>query len=205
MSSGKQHHKAGTPPPPLLQRVLMACSSLLYLCCSYAWSHFGYRWLGLWFCLVSALSVAADAGSGLLPERAIGRLRVADRLVGSIGLVTSVVINSDSIPHAGLCCLATASSLCWLAAGRVARAEPHNRRNTSPTTAAGTPSPSPSPSLALALALALALTLPSPSPHPHPLPLPHPLLTLTLTSTPTPTLTLTPTLGTRGARPPSRV
>ena len=129
MSSGKQHHKAGTPPPPLLQRVLMACSSLLYLCCSYAGSHFGYPWLGLWFCLVSALSVAADAGSGLLPERAIGRLRVADRLVGSIGLVTSVVINSDSIPHGGLCCLATASSLCWLAAGRaVARAEPHNRR-----------------------------------------------------------------------------
>ena len=118
MSSGKQHHKAGTPPPPVLQRVLMACSSLLYLCCSYAWSRFGYRWLGLWFCLVSALSVAADAGSGLLSERAIGRLRVADRLVGSIGLVTSVAINSDSIPHAGLCCLATASSLCWLAAGR---------------------------------------------------------------------------------------
>ena len=62
MSSGKQHHKAGIPPPPVLQRVLMACSSLLYLCCSYAWSRFGYRWLGLWFCLVSALSVVADAG-----------------------------------------------------------------------------------------------------------------------------------------------
>ena len=129
ISSGKQHHKAGTPPPTVLQRVVMACSSLLYLCCSYAWSRFGYRWLGLWFCLVSALSVAADAGSGLLPERAIEALRVADRLVGSIGLVTSVVINSDSVLHAGLCFFAVASSLCWLAKGRaVARAEPHNRR-----------------------------------------------------------------------------
>lgn len=128
ISSGKQHHKAGSPPPTVLQRVVMACSSLLYLCCSYAWSRFGYRWLGLWFCLVSALSVAADAGSGLLPERAIEALRVADRLVGSIGLVTSVVINSDSVLHAGLCFLAVASSLCWLAKGRaVARAEPHNR------------------------------------------------------------------------------
>ena len=128
ISSGKQHHKAGKPPT-VLQRVFMACSSLLYLCCSYAWSRFGYRWLGLWFCLVSALSVVADAGSGLLPERASGTLRMADRLVGSIGLVTSVAINSNSILHAGLCCLAVASSLCWLARGRaVARAEPHNRR-----------------------------------------------------------------------------
>jgi len=129
LSSGKQHHKAGTPPPSVLQRVLMACSSLLYLCCSYAWSRFSYRWLGVWFCLVSALSVVADAGGGLLTERVIGTLRVADRLVGSIGLVASVVINSDSILHAGLCLLAVASSLCFLAKGRaVARAEPQNRR-----------------------------------------------------------------------------
>ena len=47
LSSGTQHHKAGTPPPTALQRSLMACSSLLYLCCAHAWFRFGYRWLGL--------------------------------------------------------------------------------------------------------------------------------------------------------------
>ena len=129
LSSGKQHHKAGTPPPTALQRSLMACSSLLYLCCAHAWFRFGYRWLGLWFYLVSTLSVTADAGSGLLSERAIGGARMADRLVGSVGLCSSVVINSDSVLHAGLCLLAVASSLCWLAKGRaVARAEPQSRR-----------------------------------------------------------------------------
>ena len=72
--------------------------------------------------------MGADAGGGILPEVVMRRLRVCDRTVGTIALLSSVYSNSNSLSNTALSVLAVVSSLCWLAKGRaVARAEPLSR------------------------------------------------------------------------------
>ena len=75
------------------------------------------------------LSVGADSlGGGLLPEGVMRPLRMADRTVGTVGLISSVVCNASSPTNTALALGAVATSLCILAKGRaVARAEPAAR------------------------------------------------------------------------------
>jgi hypothetical protein len=121
-------HAVGAPPFTPPQRALMAASSLLYLCCAATWQHYGHSWLGGCFCLVSILSVGADAGGGVLPESVMLPLRMADRIVGTVGLLSSVACNSNSPTNFLFSLLAVLSSLCFLTKGRaVAKAEPTAR------------------------------------------------------------------------------
>ena len=106
----------------------MAGSSLLYLACAHTWWRFKFVGLSRCFCLVSILSLGADAGGGILSEATMRPLRMVDRTVGTAGLVSSVVYNSTSPLNALLAILAVLTSLCFLATGRrVARADPQQR------------------------------------------------------------------------------
>mmetsp|Transcript_15675 Transcript_15675/g.50230 ORF Transcript_15675/g.50230 Transcript_15675/m.50230 type:complete len:169 (-) Transcript_15675:61-567(-) len=127
LRSGDGHGK-GAPPWTPAQRLLMAGSSLLYLGCAAAWARYGFRRLAGWFCLVSVLSCCGDAGGGLLPEWVMRRVRAADRAVGTVALLASVIFNATSVLNATLAVAAVLTSLLWLAKGRrVARAEPRAR------------------------------------------------------------------------------
>ena len=107
----------------------MAFSSLLYLGCAYTWLRFGFVVLSSCFCLVSLLSVGADAGGNVLSERTMRPLRMADRTIGTIALLSAVGCNCTSPLNAVLAILAMLSSVAFLAKGRrVARDNPHARR-----------------------------------------------------------------------------
>ena len=121
-------HSAGAPPFTRLQRLLMVASSLLYLSCAHAWQRYSFVWLARCFVLVSALSVGADSGTDVLPESVMRPLRVADRTVGTTGLLSSVLANSTSPLNTLLSVSAVLTSLLFLAKGRrVARADPRAR------------------------------------------------------------------------------
>ena len=129
MVSGGGHHSGVAPRPTVLQRLLMSLSSACYLGCAATWHSFGYWWLGAWFWLVAGFSIAADGlQDAVLPTWLLGPARMADRAVGSVGLATSVAVNSTSQSNAALSLLAAISAVCILAKGRsVAKAEPHRR------------------------------------------------------------------------------
>ncbi len=127
-ASGAGHHALGAPPLSVSQRVIMGVSSLFYLCSAAAWHRFGFHRLCCWFCLVAALSVCADAMSGLLHDQLMRRVRIADRSVGTAGLISAVVCNSNSPTNLLLSLASVLSALCWLVKGRsVAIARPRNR------------------------------------------------------------------------------
>lgn len=121
-----ESNTSGAPPWTPAQRVIMALSSLLYLASAYCWHRFGFLLLSRCFCAVSILSVGADAGGGLLPEQRVMRpLRMADRTVGTVGLLSSVITNSNSPLNTFFSVMAMLTSLCFLARGRqVSRAAP---------------------------------------------------------------------------------
>lgn len=124
---GRSHHEHA-PPPTSLQRSLMLVSSLLYLCPAAAWFHFGFVKLCAAFGAVTMLSVTADSGGGILPEALMRPMRVADRTVGTLSLISSVVCNSNSILNWFLSMAAVLSALCFLTTGRAsATADPCNR------------------------------------------------------------------------------
>ena len=123
---GESHHR-NAPPPTKLQRSLMALSSLMYLCPAFAWFHFDFAKIGSAFCMVALLSVIADSGGGIIPERIMVPSRVADRTVGTSSLLTSVYLNSNSILNFLLSFAAVLSSLCFLTSGR-AWAQKHPRK-----------------------------------------------------------------------------
>lgn len=126
--TGKAHHSEGTPPLTTTQRFVMGLSSLLYLLPAAAWAHFGFNILCAWFCLVSLLSISADALSGLLPESLMQVVRICDRSIGTIGLVSAVLANSTSVANTVLALLAVATSLAWFVKGRLtAQAAPTAR------------------------------------------------------------------------------
>ena len=106
----------------------MGASSLLYFVPAAAWLHFGFNWLSALFCLVSCLSIAADAFSGLLADSAMKWVRICDRSVGTAALLSAVIFNSTS-PANFLCALfAVVTSLAWFAKGRlVAKSVPKER------------------------------------------------------------------------------
>ena len=99
----------------------MAASSLLYVGPAFAWMSYNYWWLGRCFCLVAVLSVGADSGGGILPEANMKPLRIADRAVGTVALLSSVVFNSTSPTNCAFSIIAVVTSLCWLAKGRAVR------------------------------------------------------------------------------------
>ena len=128
LRSGGGHASKEAPPLTALQRLVMGASSLLYLVCAASWLRVGFFWLGMWFCMVSALSVCGDALSGLLRDGLMQRVRVADRTVGTFGLLASVVFNSTTTLNTILSLAAVSTALLWLAKGRaVAKAEPRAR------------------------------------------------------------------------------
>ena len=129
---GRSHHEHA-PPPTSLQRSLMLVSSLLYLCPAAAWFHFGFVKLCAAFGAVTMLSVTADSGGGILPEALMRPMRVADRTVGTLSLISSVVCNSNSILNWFLSMAAVLSALCFLTTGRALSPA---RRRRPPTSAA---------------------------------------------------------------------
>ena len=126
MLSGEAHERRGLSSS---QRVVMAASSVCYLACAATWRAYSYVNLARCFGCVCVLSVGADSlGGVVLPERVMRPLRVADRAVGTVSLLCSVLFNMTSIVNSALTLAAVLSSLCFLAKGRaVAKAEPAAR------------------------------------------------------------------------------
>ena len=75
--TGHAHHAGERPPPTATQRLLMVCSSLTYLSCSWTWQHFEYPRLGSWFWLVAAASSVADGIADVLLEVLVERNELA--------------------------------------------------------------------------------------------------------------------------------
>ncbi len=126
--TGANHTKDKAPPFTPLQRLLMALSSLLYLWCAFTFHHFGCWKLFACFCVTSSLSVSADSLTDVVPERVMVPLRVLDRSIGTISLLSSVIVNSNSMTNTILSLAAVLSSLRFLAKGRsVAKSQPKAR------------------------------------------------------------------------------
>ena len=106
----------------------MGASSLIYILPAAAWFNFGFRKLGAVFCLVSSLSVTADALSGLVAESAMRWIRICDRSIGTAALLSAVFFNSTSPSNFLLALLAVCTSLAWFVKGRmVAKDAPKER------------------------------------------------------------------------------
>ena len=97
--------------------VVMSLSCAAYLMCSVVWYSLGYTRLQRWFYLVTLCSVLADGVR--LPFAAA---RVADRIVGSAGLITTCIVNCTSPANTALVLVTTASALWWLRQSRAAAA-----------------------------------------------------------------------------------
>jgi len=121
--TGKVHHtprlrKRGRVDPSewtTFDQVVMSASCMAYLLCSMTWAWFGFAKLASWFVLVSFASTVAD---GIRVPWA--PIRVFDRIVGSLGLVTSMVVNCTSVFNVGLVVVTAVSALYWLRASRAA-------------------------------------------------------------------------------------
>lgn len=106
----------------------MGASSLMYFLPAAAWFKFGFLRLGAVFCLVSSLSVTADALSGLVAEPVMRCVRICDRSIGTAALLSAVFFNSNSPANLLLALLAVCTSLAWFVKGRtVAKDAPKER------------------------------------------------------------------------------
>ena len=124
MTERRTSQKARRPDDT--QRFVMGLSSLLYRRRGSVGS-FGFNILCAGFCLVSLLSISADALSGLLPESLMQVVRICDRSIGTIGLISAVLANSTSVAIR-VALLAVATSLAWFVKGRLtAQAAPTAR------------------------------------------------------------------------------
>jgi hypothetical protein len=126
--TGSAHHSPSSPPLTSVQRTVMAASSFMYFLPAATWLNFGFLRLGFIFCVVSILSITADAFSGLLAEPIMVYVRICDRCIGTAALMSAVFFNSTSMLNFLLALVAVLTSLLWFVKGRlVAKVAPTER------------------------------------------------------------------------------
>ena len=100
--------------------VVMTLSCMAYLACSVVWWRFGFTRLQYWFYLVTVCSTVAD---GIRVPFA--PVRTLDRIVGSTGLVSAMVVNSTTVANTALVTFTMVSAVWWLRRSRAAAAVAH--------------------------------------------------------------------------------